>query len=130
MVTIWIMKKVRNKMNLLEFLKSETDIKEAIHIEEYNGQTIVYIDEIEVKDAWHKRDFCGPDYFEVILERFMSEHFGIYEETEYLDERAIEALKTIQISIDGEAKGYSSSVKYPYYKAIGKVITQEEKERI
>lgn len=130
MVTIWIMKKVRNKMNLLEFLKLETDIKEAIHIEEYDGQTIVYLDAIEVRDAWHKRDYNSPDYFEAILERFMTEHFGNYEETEYLDEGTIKTLQTIQINIDEEVKRYSSNAKYPYYKVTGKAITQEEKEKI
>lgn len=123
-------KKVKNQMNLLEFLKSEAGLEKAIHIEEYDGQAIVYIDAIEIRDAQHKRNYNSPDYFGAILERFISEHFGEYEETEYLDETTIKILQTIQISIDEEVRNYCSSTKYPYYEVTGQLITSAEKEKI
>lgn len=125
-----VAKKVKNQMNLLEFLKSYTDLEKAIHIEKYDGQTVVYIDAIEVKDIQRKRNYNSPDYFEAILDRFMPEHFGEYEETEYLDETAIKTLQTIQISIDEEVRNYCSSTKYPYYEVTGQPITSAENEKI
>lgn len=118
-------------MTLLEFLQSETDIKNAIHIEECDGQTVIYVDTVEVRDAEGKRDFHHSDYFVAILERFLPEHFGTYGQFEYyLDEDAIQTLRTIQISVDEEVRNYRSYAKYPYYKAAGRSITPAEKERI